>query len=153
MWYDEIVSLLFAVEPYEENNNMDPLTTIVAAFAAGVAISTGEVGKKVVVDAYEALKAAIHAKVGGDSEVAKAIDGLEKKPDSNGRREILKEDVKAAQLHKDPEVVKLAEALLEQVNAQPGGAQFVQQATGNYIAQAGQGSSASVNIGQSEQKK
>ncbi|MEI8305691.1 MAG: hypothetical protein WCF99_01380 [Chloroflexales bacterium] len=132
---------------------MDPVTgAIVAALAAGVASSAGEVGKKIVVDAYDALKAAIRQKLGIESEVAKAVDALEKKPDSEGRKATLREEVETTQLHKDPEVLKLAETLLEQVKAQPGGAQIVQQATGSYIAQAAQGSTASVNVDRSEQQ-
>ena len=61
---------------------MDPITTsIVAALAVGVAGSAKQVGQKVLVDAYDALKAAIKNKYGIDSNIAQAVTKLEKEPD------------------------------------------------------------------------
>ncbi len=128
---------------------MDPVTlAIVAALATGVAGGATEVGKNVLVDAYEAVKAAIKNKLGIDSEAAKAVDALEKKPDSAGRRETLKEELAAVGADKDPEILRVAEALLEKLKAEPGGAQIVQQVTGSYNAVAAQGSTATVNVNQ-----
>jgi hypothetical protein len=122
---------------------------IVAALAAGVAGGATEVGKNVLVDAYEAVKAAIKNKLGIDSEVAKAVDALEKKPDSAGRRETLKEELATAGADKDQEIVKAAEALLEKLKAEPNGAKIVDQvARGKNIAQAADHSTASVNVNQ-----
>ena len=76
---------------------------------------------------------------------------MEARPESAGRRETLKEEVAAAQADQEPELRQAAAALLEQLKAQPGGAQHVQQiASGNYIAQASHGGTASVNVGQPE---
>ena len=126
---------------------MDPITTaIVAALAAGVASGAGEVGQKVIVDAYSALKAALKSKFGVDSDLVEAVDQLEKKPDSAGRQETLKEEVTAAKADQAPEILKAAQDLLDLIKAQPGGEQHVQTAIGSYIAQADRGGAASVSV-------
>jgi hypothetical protein len=133
---------------------MDPVAAaVVAALAAGAATSAGQVGEQVLVDAYTGLKALLRRKFGEQSGVAKAVQELEAKPDSTGRKETLKEEVADAKAAEDPEVRAVAEALLEQVKQRPGGGQLVQQATGSYIAQATGGSTASVNIGQANPPK
>jgi hypothetical protein len=134
---------------------MDPITTaIIAALTAGVVSGTTEVGKNVIVDAYNALKAALQKKCGLDSDLVEAVEKLEKKPDSTGRKETLKEEVEAAQADQDPDILTAAQALLELLKAQPGGEQRVQQiATGNYIAQASHGGTASVQVNRPKDKE
>ena len=128
---------------------MDPITTaIVAALAAGVASGATEVGKKVVVDAYDTLKTAIKNKFGGDSDLVDAVDKLEKKPDSGGRKEVLQEEVAAAKADQDPEILKAAQDLIDQIKDQPGGEQHIQIAIGSYIAQADRGGTATVSVNQ-----
>jgi hypothetical protein len=68
---------------------MDPITTSVVAALAVVAHET-------VKDGYAALKAAIQHRFGKKSDVADALEALEKKPTSESRRATLKEDVKAS---------------------------------------------------------
>lgn len=122
---------------------MEPITiAIVAALASGMT----KVGEKALMDAYESLKSLIKRKFGAQSSVAKAVDELEAKPDSAGRKETLKEEVTAVKAEHDAELLKAAQLLLEQLKAQPGGAQIIQQATGSYIAQASGGSTATVNV-------
>jgi len=125
---------------------MDPLSLIVAAVAAGIAASAGKVGESLITDAYSALKQAIKNKLGIDSKAAKAVEELEQDAESEGQKLVLKEQLKKAGAEQDADLVRLATVVLEQLKAQPGGAQIVQQATGSYIAQASQGSSASVNV-------
>ncbi len=126
---------------------MEPFTTVIlSALAAGAAAGVTEAGKKLVVDGYEALKAALTAKFGADSELADAVAGLEKHPDSDGRKQTLHEEIVAAKAQEDPELVKLAQALLDQIESQPGGAQHIQNAVGSYIAQADRGGTASVTV-------
>jgi uncharacterized iron-regulated protein len=128
---------------------MDPITTaIVAALAAGVASGATEVGKKVIVDAYDTLKTALKNKFGADSDLVDAVDKLEKKPDSGGRKEVLQEEVAAAKADQDPEILKAAQDLIDQVKAQPGGEQHIQTAIGSYIAQADRGGTATVSVNQ-----
>jgi hypothetical protein len=130
---------------------MDPITTaIVAALTTAVAKGTGAVGERVLPDAYTALKAALRRKFGEQSDVAKAVDGVEARPDSAGRKQTLAEEMAAAKADQDPDLLKAAQALLEQVEAQPGGERHIQEAIGSYIAQADRASTASVNVGQRE---
>lgn len=127
---------------------MDPITTaILAALAAGAA----DIGKKVIPDAYEGLKALIRRKFGSESELAQAVDKLEKNPNSAGRKETLREEVQTVKADQDPEILAAAQALLEQIKSQPGGEQHIQMAIGSYIAQADRGSTASVNVNKPEE--
>ena len=123
---------------------MDPVTALLSALVAGAAAGVSEAGKKLVVDGYGALKAALSAKFGADSELAGALEGLEKNPGSQGRKQTLDEEIAAAKAHENPELVDLAQALLEQIESQPGRAQHIQNALGSYIAQADRGATATV---------
>jgi hypothetical protein len=124
---------------------MEPIiTALVAAAAAGVT----KVGEKAIVEAYTGLKDLLRRKFGAQSEVAKAVEAVEAKPDSAGRKATLSEELTAAKADQDAELVEAARKLLEQIQAQPGGAQVIQQATGSNIAQAAGGSTATVNVRQ-----
>ena len=125
---------------------MDPLTALLTALVAGAAAGVGEVGKKLVVEGYGALKGALRAKFGADSALAGALEGLERNPGSQGRKQTLDEEIAAAKAHEDAELVELARALLERIGSQPGGAQHIQNAVGNYIAQADRGATATVTV-------
>lgn len=126
---------------------MEPISTaIFAALAAGAVTGATDVSKKVIVDGYGALKEMIKKKFGGKTELADAIENLEKKPDSSGRQRTLQEEVAAAGVDNDPEIIKQAEALLKKIKAQPGGEQHIQTAIGNYIAQADRGGTASIIV-------
>ncbi len=101
---------------------MDPITiAIVSALAAGVASGATEVGKKVIVDAYDALKAALKKKFGVDSDLAKAVETLEKKPDSAGRQTMVQEEMETAKADDDPELQQLTQALMEALKSTPEG--------------------------------
>ena len=92
---------------------MEPVSMIVAAIVAGAVTATKDVAAQAVKDGYEGLKALIVRKFGEDSDVADAVNGMEKKPDSKGRQETLKEELEAAQAGQDAEVVKKAQTLLD----------------------------------------
>jgi hypothetical protein len=126
---------------------MDPITTaIIAAIAAGVTGGITDTGKKVIVDAYEALKITLKKKFGGESDLIKSIEGLETKPESAGRKEMLKEEVLAARADQDLDIRQAAQDLLDKLSTQPGGKQHIQNAIGSNIAQADRGSTATVRI-------
>ncbi len=126
---------------------MEPITTVIlSALAAGAAAGATEAGKKLVVDGYGALKAALRAKFGAGSELAGALESLEKNPESQGRLQTLDEEIVAAKAQEEPELVELARALLDRIESQPGGAQHIQNAVGSYIAQADRGGTASVTV-------
>jgi hypothetical protein len=128
---------------------MDPVTTaIIAALTAGATTGGTELVKKSVSDGYDGIKSLLKEKFGHNSEVVKAVTGLETKPGSEGRRSTLQEEIVAAKADQDPDVVKAAQAILGELKSQPGGAQIIQTATGTNIAQAASGGKASVRINQ-----
>ena len=93
---------------------MDPITTaILAALAVGVSSGATEVGKKLIVDAYDALKAALKKKCGVESDVVEAVEKLEEDPESKARQAVVGEEVADAKLLEDLELTKLAQALMD----------------------------------------
>lgn len=128
---------------------MDPITlALIAAITAGVVGGIGKVGENALLDAYQALKGGIKKKFGMDSEIAKAVEGLEAKPDSTGRKETLREEVVAANADQDPDLLSLAQALLDSVKNQPQGASIIQQISGDYNVQATNNSTVNYNVNQ-----
>jgi hypothetical protein len=93
---------------------MDPITLAITA-------ALGNLGQNVIQDAYNALKAALQHKFGVDSDLVEAVDKLERKPDSQARQAVLQEEVETAKANQDPELVKVAEALLEKLKDLSGG--------------------------------
>jgi hypothetical protein len=127
---------------------MDPVTAaILAAVAAGLAKGAGEVATKGVADAYKGLKSVLRRRFGGQSDIVKAVEDLEARPESKARQEVVREEVEAVRAPADAEVVAAAQRLLENIREMPGGETHVQQAIGNYIAQADRGGHAEVHIG------
>ena len=105
---------------------MDPITTaIIAGVTAGVVGGTTEVGKKVIVDAYEALKDAIKKKFGADSKIAQAVVDLEDEPDFKPNQDALAGRVAQAKATDDPQLQELAQALIEALKSTPKGAEEV----------------------------
>jgi hypothetical protein len=129
---------------------MEPITftAILGALSVIAAGAGGAVGQNLATDAYEKLKATLRRRFGDDSDLVEAVDKLEQKPDSQGRKQTLQEEVEASGVDQDPEVRQAAQELLDQVRAQPGGEQHIQNAIGSYIAQADRGSTATVNVNQ-----
>ncbi len=128
---------------------MEPVSAaIIAAIAAGVTTGVGETATKAVVDAYQALKGLLRGRFGEKSRVAGAIDALEAQPKSEGRRTVFLEEVEASGAVADDEIIAAARTLLERLEKAPAGEQHIQQATGNYIAQADRGGTAQVRVGQ-----
>src|SRR5689334_17499960 len=78
-----------------------------------------KLSETIIADAYQALKAVIVMKWGVDSDLSKAVKEVEKKPNSLGRQETLKEEVAAAKADQDPDLLKAAEVLLSKLKNQP----------------------------------
>jgi hypothetical protein len=132
---------------------MDPVTlAIIAAISAGATAGTSDATKKAVVDGYEGIKALIKKKFGGSAAV-EAIEKLEAKPDSAGRRETLGEEMKAINAAREPDVLSAAQSLLGLIKALPQGEQHIQVAQGTGVAQADRQSIATVNLYGSPEKK
>ena len=75
--------------------------------------------------AYDGLKAILTRKLGAHHDVLQAIGNLEKKPDSIGRREMLKEEIVGAGAVEDAEILAAARSLLENLEKQPGGQEII----------------------------
>jgi hypothetical protein len=117
---------------------MDPISAALLAAVANLA-------EPAIKDAYQGLKALIAKKFGEKHEVVRAVESLEEKPESAGRRQTLQEEVKSAGVENDDEIVTAAQDLIEKVKAQPGGAANVQQTVrGNRNIFSGTGD---INIG------
>lgn len=91
---------------------MESITIIVTALAAGAVAASKDVATQAIKDAYTGLKALIARKFSGNSDVAIALEQVEKKPDSEGRKATLAEELTAAEADQDAELVKQAQALL-----------------------------------------
>jgi hypothetical protein len=126
---------------------MDPFSAaIIAALTAGVLSGFTDTSKKLITDAYAGLKSLLIKKFGDQSSLVQSVTNLEAKPESPNRQRVLQEEVQAAKADQDPDLLQAAHALLEQIKAQPGGEQHIQNAIGSYIAQADHGSTATVNV-------
>lgn len=106
---------------------MDPITTVIVA-----AVNT--LGKGVIEDGYNALKNALKKKIGEKSDLINAVDGLEKKPDSEGRKATLQEEVEIAKVNDDPEILQFAQDLLDKIKEQPGGQEIINQTQTNTVS-------------------
>jgi hypothetical protein len=123
---------------HSANPTMEPITTALVA-------ALGKLAEPAVKDAYDALKALIVRKLGGKHPVVDAVDRLEKKPESGGRRETLGEEIAGSAAAADAEIIAAARALLENVKKHGGGQEIVQQnVTGNRNIFSGTGD---INIG------
>lgn len=112
---------------------MDPITAaILAGVAAGAASgATDVVTKQAVKGAYHALTQLLQTKFGAQSDVARAVENVEAKPDSSGRKETLQEEIVASNAAQDAELVSAARALLDKIDALPNGKQILQSVTGD----------------------
>ena len=99
---------------------MDPITLALTS-------ALGNLGITAINDAYQALKAALQKKYGVESDLLDAVNKLEKKPESDSRQGVLEEEVKVTDISNDKEILKLAQALLEEVKSHPGGEGRIQQ--------------------------
>ncbi len=94
---------------------------------AAIAGALGNLSSDAVKAAYKGMKDVLHRKFGAESDLADALQKLEKQPEAQGRQITLKDEVKAAGADKDEEIMKAVQALLDAVKAQPGGEKAVQQ--------------------------
>ena len=89
---------------------VDPITqALLTGVAEGAAGAVVDATLKGIGKAYQALKNAISKKCGTDSEVVTAIQKLEQKPDSEGRKITLAEEVETANLSQDATLEALAQ--------------------------------------------
>jgi hypothetical protein len=128
---------------------MDPITTaIVSALAS-------DLTKAAIKNSYNALKNALKKKFSSESDLVDAVDKLEKKPNSEGRKATLQEEVNNAKINDDPEILQLAQDLLDQLKEQPGGQQVITQTISNvkYAATSGTGTASIGNVTEHQASK
>ena len=127
---------------------MDPITTAIVT-------ATAAVGSSAIKDTYSALKALLKKKFGEKSDLVEAVNKLEAKPQSNGRKTIVQEEVETAKANDDPEIVQLAQSLLEKLKEHPEGKQVINQTVSNvkYAATSGSGPATISNINENAASK
>ena len=109
------------IEPsYVEVISVDPITTSVLA-------SLSKLSETAILDAYNGLKALIVKKFGKTNDVIQAIEKLEQKPDSVGRRQILEEEIAASKVGQDSQIMQAAGELIKKLGEQAKGKQVIQQ--------------------------
>ena len=106
---------------------MDPITTAIVAALANLS-------KDAIKDSYGALKLALKKKIGSESDLVDAIDNLEKKPDSEGRKISVQEEVEMAKVNDDPDIIRFAQDLLNKIKEQPDGKQIISQTQTNLVS-------------------
>lgn len=89
---------------------MDPITMIVTALAAGAAAGLKPTAERAIKDAYASVKALIQRKY-----IKVDISPLESKPESEAKRESLREDLADAGALGDHELLDKIKALIEAV--------------------------------------
>jgi disulfide oxidoreductase YuzD len=104
---------------------MEPVTTAI------VTAVTSTLSKEAFQDIYNTLKAALKKKFGEKSDLVEAVDKLESQPNREDRKATVQEEVKLAEANDDPELVQLAQELLNKLKEQPGGQQVINQTVSN----------------------
>lgn len=120
---------------------MDLITTAMMAALANLS-------KDAIKDSYNALKSALKKKFGSESDLVDAVDKLEKKPDSEARKAMLQEEIEVAKVNEQPEILQLAQDLLNKIQEQPSGQQVISQTISNvkYAATSGSGNASISDI-------
>ncbi|MBN1139490.1 MAG: hypothetical protein JXM73_23140, partial [Anaerolineae bacterium] len=91
---------------------MDAVQLVVEALVAGAIAGTESTAAQAVRDAYAGLKALVVRKFGARGDVAVAVEQVDHKPASPGRRHTLEEELGAAGAGQDAEVLQAARDLL-----------------------------------------
>lgn len=125
---------------------MDPVTLIVTALTAGAAAGSQSFVTDAIKDAYAGLKALIKRKFAGKASAEVALAEHETDPET--WQAPLKKVLIQEHLDQDTQILQAAQALLDQIQAQPGGKHYTQSIIGNYNAQVQGSGSASVSVNQ-----
>lgn len=123
---------------------METIMQIVTALAAGALAAGPEVAGQAVKDAYAGLKGLVVRKLGGKREVEAAVRLLEQKPESEGRKTALAEELEVAGAGDDRELAHAAQALLNLLKAHglAGGTSYQATVIGPGAAAQGPGATA-----------
>jgi hypothetical protein len=110
---------------------MDPITAAIVA-------ALGKLAEPAVKDAYEGLKDVLKRKFVAKN-VIPAIEELETRPQSEGRRQVLAEELNACRAEDDPEVAAAAQLLQQKLRFQETYQNVQQRVTGNHNIFSGTG--------------
>jgi hypothetical protein len=121
-WWDQL-------KHWNHHLALEPISIITTAIVLGIAAGAKSTTAQAVRDAYTALRMHLFLKFGNKGEAAKAVKGVEAKPESDARKGMLKEELEAAGAGKDQEVVAHATALLKLLE------QHTPGATGGLVGQ------------------
>ncbi len=118
---------------------MDPVSlALITAIGAGVTSSITDATKASLVSGYHVLKDRLLAKKGSTHpDLSRALTKLEIAPTSQARQAVLVEEVTAAQVPQDVELVTLAQQLLEQLRQLPVGSQIISHVENSAISNTG----------------
>jgi uncharacterized protein YmfQ (DUF2313 family) len=98
---------------------MEPISLIVAAIVAGLTAAATDVTKTTVKDTYDLFRSRLKKKVEGKEDAQEALAAVEKRPDSEARQAVLKEELAGLDVTNDEELLRLAQAVMEKVD-EPG---------------------------------
>lgn len=118
---------------------MDPISlALVTALGAGVTASVTDATKASLAAGYTALKTRLLEKISSlHPRVSQALTELETSPTSSARQAVLVEEVTAAQLPHDPELLELAQTLLHQIQQTPASSQVIQHIQNSAVSNSG----------------
>lgn len=118
---------------------MDPVSlALITAIGAGVTSSVTDATKASLVAGYTALKTRLLEKMSSlHPKVPQALTELEASPTSQARQAVLVEEVTAAQIPHDSELLNLAQALLQQIQQAPTGSQIINHVENSAISNTG----------------
>ena len=127
---------------------MDPITTAILTAVAAVSSNA-------IKDSYSALKALLKKKFGEDSDLVEAVNKLEAKPQSEGRKATVQEEIETVKANDDQEIVQLAQSLMEKLKEHPEGQQVITQTISHvkYAATSGTGTASISNINEHKVSK
>src|SRR2546421_82497 len=101
---------------------MDPITTaIIAALSAGAISGITDAAKTAITESYNKLKGLLTKKFGASSDVIQAVEKLEAKPESQGRKEMLQEEIATVKAEQDEQILAAAKQVLTLVKPQQAG--------------------------------
>jgi hypothetical protein len=118
---------------------MDPVSlALLTALGAGVTSGLTDVTKQTIVAGYTKLKERLLARFGpSHPDLEHALTTVEAKPTSQARQSVLVEELTAARVADDPELVTLAHTLLQQLQHTQHGSQVIQHVQNSAVSQYG----------------
>jgi len=118
---------------------MDPVSlALITAIGAGVTESISDATKNSLTTGYLALKKRLLEKISlRHPKVSQALTELEAAPTSQARQAVLVEEITAARIPKDAELVDLAQRLLQQIQQTPAGTQIISHVQNSAVSNTG----------------